>query len=63
MEIKSFTKIILLIFISILPFNKLRVFFFRNLFKYNIDENSFIALFVFINCEKCEIKNKKYFLI
>ena len=61
MKIKSFTKIILLVFTSILPFNKLRVFFFRNLFKYNIDENSFIALFVFINCEKCEIKNSKIY--
>lgn len=59
MKAKKLIKIILLTFISIIPSNKLRIFFFKLLFKYNIDENSFIAFFVLINCDKCEIKNSK----
>ncbi len=61
MKIKALTKIILLVIISILPFNRLRIFFFKTIFKYNIDENSFISPFVFLNCEKCEIKNSKIY--
>ena len=61
MKIKALIKIILLIIISILPFNKVRIFFLKLLFKYNIDKNSFISLFVFINCDKCEIKNSKIY--
>ena len=61
MKIKALIKIILLIIISILPFNKVRIFFLKLIFKYNIDKNSFISLFVFINCDKCEIKNSKVY--
>lgn len=59
MKIKKKIKYFFLFLVSILPMNKLRIFFLNSLFKYNIDYSSFISLFVIINCKKCEIKNSK----
>lgn len=43
--------LLLAIFVSILPINALRVFFFRNFFGYNIDYTSHIGMFTVIWCE------------
>ena len=51
--IKSLT----IILISILPLNILRIFFYRLIFNYQIDYNSFIGFCVFINSKNCKIQN------
>ena len=59
MKVKKILKKITLAIISILPGNNLRIFLFKHLFKYNIDNNTYISSFVFLDCIKCEIKNTK----
>lgn len=49
-------KIILLI-ISLMPLNLLRIFLYRWIFKYDISYQSKVGFMVFLNCDKCVINN------
>ena len=53
------TKNLLIFLISLLPFNKLRIFFFNFLPNYKIDYKSYIGFLVLIDCNKCTINNSK----
>jgi acetyltransferase-like isoleucine patch superfamily enzyme len=50
-------KSIISLFITCLPFNGVRVFFYRIIFKYNIDSKSKIGMFNIINCRKLKMEN------
>lgn len=49
----------IIILISLLPLNILRIFFYRNIFKYHIDYHSVIGFLVIINSQNCKIQNSK----
>jgi acetyltransferase-like isoleucine patch superfamily enzyme len=50
-------KTIVLLFISVIPINFLRVFLYKFFYNYNIDKNSKIGIFSIINCNELKISN------
>jgi acetyltransferase-like isoleucine patch superfamily enzyme len=50
-------KIIILIFISVIPINFLRVFFYKFFYNYDIDCESKIGMFSIIDCNQFKISN------
>jgi len=57
------TKKIIAIFISVMPLNILRIFFYRFFFGYKISYNSYIGLLSILICEKCQIDSAKIGLL
>ena len=50
-------KSIISLCIACLPFNSVRVFLYRFIFNYNIDNNSKIGMFNIIKCSKLRMEN------
>jgi acetyltransferase-like isoleucine patch superfamily enzyme len=52
----SSIKRFILIFISLVPFNKIRIFFYRSLLNYKVDYSCKIGMFNLIDCQKFKAK-------
>ena len=50
------TKTILLIFISIIPIYRIRLFLYRNIFKYKIDSSSYVGMFNILNLRRLDME-------
>ena len=52
-------RILILMLISITPFNWFRIFLYRTIFKFNIDYKSKIGVLNLLNCKTVELNNSK----
>lgn len=52
-------KKVIILFIGFIPLNSLRIFFYKTILKYKIENTVMIGMFNYIHCDECILKNSK----
>ena len=59
-RIANFSARCVLLLIALVPFNIVRIYLYRIIFNYHISYSSYIGMFNYLKCAKCEIENEAY---